>query len=96
MPTPDSDLTVLAPTGEKLGMMAPPSELPSDLIPGEFLMLPDSDGRQQWYIYADKQRFWNGTKFVLTGTIIPFDPFALSEPEAYALRRRYLGQMGWI
>lgn len=90
-------LSVLGPKGKKSRKFVPPTELPSDLVPGEFLMIPDATtGKHQWYVFCDKQRFWDSGRWHLTGTIVSFDPSKLTEPEVYELRRSLLKQCGWI
>lgn len=97
MTTEPCELTVLpAKKKGKPTKIAPPVELPSDLTPGEFLFLPDSQGKPQWYVFCDKQRWWGNDKWNLTGTIHAFDPGKLTEKEVYKLRRSLLKQCGWI
>ncbi len=96
MNTTEYHLTIADADGNRLHTIAYPTELPSDTVPGEFLQLPESNGVRQWYVFCDKQRFWSGTGWRLTGTIVPFDPSTMTEPEMYELRRKLLTQMGWI
>jgi hypothetical protein len=63
--------------------VALPAELPVDAIPGEIIMIPGPKGNPEWYILCDKQRFWDGTRWVLSGSLAIFDPSKLSEPEIY-------------
>lgn len=91
-----SQLTVTTARGRRIKQIAPPLEMPTDLVPGEFLMIPDVQGKSQWYVYCDKQRFWSNGHWHLTGTIVPFDPTTMTEKEIYQLRRSLLKLNGWI
>lgn len=95
-PTQTYQLTVLTPKGEKSHQLLPPTELPSDLVPGEFVMIPDQQGKHQWYVFCDKQRWWGNGRWNLGGSISAFDNTTMSEAEMYGLRRSLLKQCGWI
>ncbi len=94
--TETEQLTVITVKGKRLKRIEPPREMPTDLVPGEFLMIPNPQGRSQWYVYCDKQRFWSGGQWHLTGTIVPFDPTTMTEKQIYQLRRKLLKLCGWI
>lgn len=95
-PTEMYQLTVVSATGVKTAQIAPPTELPSDLVPGEFVMIPELNGAQSWYVFCDKQRWWGNGRWNLGGSIHPFDNTTMPEDEMYELRRSLLKQFGWI
>jgi len=83
---------VIAPDGSKTPMAGGP--LPSDITPGEFVFL--DSGSVQWCVVADKQRFWNGTGYQMSYSVMPFDPGSMTEAELYELRRKTLQTFGWL
>ncbi|MDX6766420.1 MAG: hypothetical protein SFU85_06480 [Candidatus Methylacidiphilales bacterium] len=70
--------------------------VPEDAVPGEVLMIPDTQGRTHWFVLADKQRWWAGGKWNITGTLAEFDPSMMNESEIYNYRLSVLQSCGWI
>jgi hypothetical protein len=89
-------LTVLTAKGKKSRQVLPPTQLPSDLVPGEFVMIPDQQGKNQWYVFCDKQRWWGNGQWNVTGSVSPFDNSTMPEAQMYKLRRTLLKRFGWI
>lgn len=85
-------ILALALDGSKSPLTGGP--LPSDLTPGEFVFL--DSGSVKWCVVADKQRFWNGTSYQMSYTVMPFDPGSMTEAEMYELRRKTLRTFGWL
>jgi len=96
MKTEPYQLTVLTAEGTHSMQVAPPTEMPSDLVPGEFVMIPDAQGKPVWYVFCDKQRWWGNGRWNLSGSISMFDPGSMTEAEMYDLRRSLLKLCGWI
>lgn len=95
IPIETHHLTVISPKGKRVKRIVPPTELPSDLVPGEFVMIPDMQGQSVWYVYCDKHRWWSNGRWNLGGSICPITP-GMSDVEQYELRRALLKFCGWI
>jgi|GEM_PF-6935518 len=89
-------LRILALSKGQPPVLPPQAVLPPDLAPGEILMIPDTQGKDHWFIYCDKQRWWGNGKWHMTGTLVEFDPTKMTEDEIYAYRHALLQQCGWI
>jgi hypothetical protein len=89
------NLTVVSAKRRKTSKVIPPTEMPSDLVPGEFVMIPDPKGKQEWYVFCDKQRWWGNGRWNVTGTISSI-PTGMPEADMYELRRSLLERFGWI
>ncbi len=89
-------LTLINADGTKSDTLAPPTELPTDLVPGEFVAIPDQNGVPQWHVFCDKQRWWGNGRWNLGGTVSHFDPGSMTEAQMYELRRKLLKVCGWI
>ncbi|MEY3898736.1 MAG: hypothetical protein RLZZ214_4258 [Verrucomicrobiota bacterium] len=96
MNTTTYHLTILNADGTQSGQFAPPTEMPSDLVPGEFVSIPDGNGLPQWYVFCDKQRWWGNGRWNVGGSISQFDPGSMTDLEMYELRRTLLKGCGWI
>jgi hypothetical protein len=80
--------------GKKIGTLTA-SNLPDDVAPGEFVNFSHG-GVSTWFVFSNKQRFWNGSSWQLSGSIQAFDPNQMTEQEIYELRRRILFKEGYI
>lgn len=96
MNTVTYELTVIHTDGSKSANVVPPTAMPSDILPGEFVMIPDQQGNSVWYVFCDKQRWWGNGRWNVGGSISQFDPGSMKEEEMYELRRSLLQQLGWI
>lgn len=87
-------LNVRAADGQSLGTVLPPKATPSDLEPGELLIMPWEQQPSRTFIYSDKMRFWTGTTWEMSGTFTLL-PIGATEAEIAELRRKILKREGW-
>ena len=71
-------------------------EIPSDVVPGEFVLINEGPGGWRWYIVCDKTRSWDGVRWKVGGTLSQFDPGNMTEREIYEHRCKMLEWGGWI
>lgn len=88
-------LRILSISKGQAPVLPPQATLPSDLTPGEILMIPDTQGRDHWFIYCDKQRSWANGRWNIAGTLAEFDPNQMTEEDIYAYRLSLLQSCGW-
>jgi hypothetical protein len=66
----------------------PPGPLPTYIRNGDIYIIPTGPGMGT-YIFWDKQVFWTGSAYAITGSISKFDP-SIGEKKIYAFRRKML------
>lgn len=89
-------LTVVNAEGVKIGQISPPTELPSDILPGEAVTFVGPNGKHLHYLVCDKERWWSDGRWNIGGSVIEYDPATLPEDKLYELRRSLLKHFGWI
>ncbi len=82
--------------GELLGSAEGIPDLPTDVVPGEFILVPDGEGGLLWYVICDKSRFWDQGRWKIGFTFSRFDPSQMTERQIYENRRKMLQWGGWI
>jgi hypothetical protein len=96
MKTKAPTLRILALSKGQPPVLPPQAVLPGDLTPGEVLMIPDTQGKDHWFIFCDKQRGWSNGRWNMGGTLAEFDPNQMTEAEIFEYRRTLLQECGWI
>ncbi len=92
----DSDWRFVDADGSAIETVTALGDIPSDVVPGEFLMYPDTQNVLRWYIVCDKARSWDGKRWKVSGTLSLFDPGTMTESQLYDHRRKMLKWGGWI
>jgi hypothetical protein len=94
MNTESHQLKIVNEKGEELERFDAPSGFPDNVLPGEMVRIYRPGKPVEEYMYCDKGRAWNGSKWVVEGGI-QYVPPGKTYQELLEMRREILRFYGW-